>query len=104
MCVRRCVCRACGARLAAVAAVCLPCRALFIELTLEKGVVVELGRCAAETFGLDAVRIGLGAYTGESRPMGGFIPAETLVQNGTAGDNGTAGGIKYQPVLGFLVG
>ena len=28
----------------------------------------------------------------ESRPRGGFIPAETLVQNGTAGDNGTGGG------------
>ena len=34
----------------------------------------------------------------------GFIPAETLVQNGTAGDNGTTGGALTQPVLGFLVG
>ena len=36
--------------------------------------------------------------------MGGFILAETLVQNGTAGDNGTAGGTSNQPVLGFVVG
>ena len=36
--------------------------------------------------------------------MGGFIPAENLVQNGTAGDNGTAGGTLNQPVLGFLQG
>ena len=35
---------------------------------------------------------------------GVFIPAETLVLNGTAGDNGTAGGKFKQPVLGFLVG
>ena len=41
--------------------------------------------------------------TEESRLRGGFIPAETLVQNGTAGDNGTAGGILNQLVLGFLV-
>ena len=34
----------------------------------------------------------------------GFILAETLVQNATAGDNGTAGGTLIQPVLGFLVG
>ena len=34
----------------------------------------------------------------------GFIPAETLVQNVTAGDNGTAGGTLNQSVLGFLVG
>ena len=37
----------------------------------------------------------------ESLPSGGFIPAEILVQNGTAGDDGTAGGTLYQPVLGF---
>ena len=43
-------------------------------------------------------------FTDESRPMGDFIPAETLVQNGTAGDHGTAGGTLTQPVLGFLVG
>ena len=30
--------------------------------------------------------------TDESRPRAGFIPAETLVHHGTAGDNGTAGG------------
>ena len=30
--------------------------------------------------------------TDESRPTGGFIIAETLVQNGAAGDNGPAGG------------
>ena len=35
---------------------------------------------------------------------GGVIPAETLVLNGTAGDNDTAGGTSNQPVLGFLVG
>ena len=29
----------------------------------------------------------------ESRPRGGFIIAETLVQNGTAGVNGTAGNL-----------
>ena len=27
-------------------------------------------------------------FTDESRPRAGFIPAETLVQTGTAGDNG----------------
>ena len=43
--------------------------------------------------------------TDESRPSGGFIPAEILVLfNGTAGDHGTAGGTLNQPVLGFLVG
>ena len=35
---------------------------------------------------------------------GGFIPAETLVQNGTAGDTGSAGVTLNQPVPGFLVG
>ena len=44
-----------------------------------------------------------GSFTDESLPRGGFIPAETLVLNGTAGDNGT-GGTLHQPVLGFLVG
>ena len=43
-------------------------------------------------------------FTDESRPSGGFIPAETLVQNGIAGGNGTAGGTVNQPVLGFMVG
>ena len=43
-------------------------------------------------------------FTDALRPRGGFIPAETLVQNSTAGDNGTAGGTLSQPVLGFLVG
>ena len=42
--------------------------------------------------------------TDESWPIEGFIPAETLVQNGTAGDNATAGGTLNHPVLGFLVG
>ena len=42
-------------------------------------------------------------FTDESRPRGCFIPAETLVLNGTAGDNGTASGTLNQPVLGFLV-
>ena len=36
------------------------------------------------------------AFTDESRPMGGFIPAETLVLVGTVGDNGTAGGTLYR--------
>ena len=35
--------------------------------------------------------------TDESRPWGGFILAETLVQNGTTGDNGTSGG-AFTPV------
>ena len=35
---------------------------------------------------------------------GWFIPAETLVQNGTADDNVTAGGTLNQPVLGFWYG
>ena len=43
-------------------------------------------------------------FTDNSRPIGGFIPAESLVLTGTAGDNGTAGGTLNQPVLGFLVG
>ena len=34
--------------------------------------------------------------------MGGFIPEETLVLAGTAGDNGTTGETLHQPVLGFL--
>ena len=36
--------------------------------------------------------------------MGGIIPAENLVQNGTAGDQGTAGGTLNQAVLDFLLG
>ena len=40
----------------------------------------------------------------ELQRTGGFIPEETLVQNGTAGDGGAAGGTSNQPVLGFLVG
>ena len=43
-------------------------------------------------------------FTDESQPMRGFIPAENLVLNGTAGDNGTAGGTFNQSVLGFLQG
>ena len=42
-------------------------------------------------------------FTGESRPRGGFIPTETLVLAGTAGDNGTASRTINQPVLAFLV-
>ena len=38
----------------------------------------------------------------ESRPSGGNIPAEIPVLNGTAGDNGTAGGPSTQPVLGRM--
>ena len=34
-------------------------------------------------------------------PRAGFILAETLVQNGTTGNNGTAGGTLNHPVLGF---
>ena len=45
-----------------------------------------------------------GTFTDESWPRGGFIPAETLVHNGTAGDNGTAGGTLNQSVIGFLLG
>ena len=41
--------------------------------------------------------------TNRGGPRGGFIPAETLVLNGTAGDNGTAHGPLNQPVLGLLV-
>ena len=42
--------------------------------------------------------------TNRGVPRGGFIPAETLVQNGTAGDNGITGGTLAQSVLGFLIG
>ena len=42
--------------------------------------------------------VDIAIFTDESRPMGGFIPAEILVQNGTTGDNGTAGGTLHQPV------
>ena len=44
------------------------------------------------------------AFTDESRPSGGFTPAETLELNSTAGDYGTAGGTLSQPVLSLLVG
>ena len=37
-------------------------------------------------------------------PRGGFIPAETIVQNATAGDNDTGDGTLNHSVLGFLVG
>ena len=40
----------------------------------------------------------------EMPPRGGFIHAETLVQNGTAGDNTTAGGTLNQPVQSLLQG
>ena len=33
-----------------------------------------------------------GMFTDESRPRGGFIPAEILVLNSTAGYHGTTGG------------
>ena len=36
------------------------------------------------------------------RPIGCFIPAESLVLTGTARDNGTARGTLNQPVLGLL--
>ena len=42
--------------------------------------------------------------TNRGGPRAGFIPAETLVLNGTAGDNGTASATLTQPVLAFLVG
>ena len=50
-----------------------------------------------------AERRGVTTLMEESQPRGGFIPAETPVQNGTAGTNGTAGGTLNQPVLWFLV-
>ena len=41
------------------------------------------------------VRVRASSRTNRGVPMGGFIPAENLVLNGTAGDNGTrANGIK----------
>ena len=40
---------------------------------------------------------------GESPPRDGFIPAETLVQNGAASDNVTTGGTLHQPVLVQLI-
>ena len=46
----------------------------------------------------------IAVLTDESRPRGGFIPAETQVQNDTAGDNGTAGGTLTQPVLARVSG
>ena len=45
-----------------------------------------------------------GSRMNRGRPMGGFIQAETLVLNGTAGGNGTGGGTLLQPILGFQVG
>ena len=39
---------------------------------------------------------GEGRLSDESRPRGDIIPAETLIHNGTAGDNGTAGGTLHQ--------
>ena len=36
-------------------------------------------------------------------PRGGFNYAETLVQDGTVGDNGTTGGTLNQPILYVLV-
>ena len=41
--------------------------------------------------------------TGQIAAQRGFHPAETLVQNGTAG-NGTGGRTLHQPVLIFLIG
>ena len=38
------------------------------------------------------LRTRLLVLTDKSRPRGDFIPAEALVQNGTAGDNGNVGG------------
>ena len=43
-------------------------------------------------------------YSRMNRGRRGFIPAETLVQNGPAGDNGTASGTLNQSVPAFLVG
>ena len=40
-----------------------------------------------------------GTFTGESRPMGESILAESTVLDGTAGGNGTADGSLNQPVL-----
>ena len=40
-------------------------------------------------------------YINRIRPRRGFIPAETLVHNDTAGDNGNAGGTLNHPKLGF---
>ena len=51
--------------------------------------------------GLPGLQVSGTMWQDKSRPMGGFIPAECLVQNGTAGENGTAGGTLNQPVLGF---
>ena len=46
-------------------------------------------------------------FTGRMVAQRGFHPCsclETLIQNGTASDNGTAGGTLNQSVLGFQVG
>ena len=42
-------------------------------------------------------------WTNRGGPRRNFIPPETLVLNGTAGDHGTAGRTLTQPVPGFLV-
>ena len=66
-------------------------------------------RAAAWKKADSAARAALGGYI-TGRVAGGaegvycFIPTETLVLNGTPGDNGTAGGTLNQAVLWFLVG
>ena len=47
---------------------------------------------------------GMGKRVNRRGSRGDCIPAETLVMNGTAGDNGTACGTLNQSVLDFLVG
>ena len=42
-------------------------------------------------YGHTTQRAGMAILTYESRPIEGFIPADTLVQTGTTGDNGTVG-------------
>ena len=49
--------------------------------------------------------VNLLTFSDESRGRaGGFIPAETLVHNAAAADNGSAEGTLNKPVLGLLVG
>ena len=55
---------------------------------------------AVTTASLGAMRCVLATPPPESQPVRSIIPAETLVQDGIAGENGTAGG----PILGFLQG
>ena len=69
-----------------------------------RDISVTGARVAAVQVGRWVTRCHACVFTGESRPMRGFILAETLVLAGTAGDNGTAGGTLHQPVLVFLVG